>query len=261
MRLKRRTRIIALVLFAAAIITVLIPSFMKTANKIYVKGIVGDFDEVVEHVQPDMSYEEAKEEGLVDDEGYLIDKDTGQRESEKPVIWQYDVDRLYKDSLAYNNALVNNGQNLSEHTFQTPALDLEDYGIFSGVYAYISIPDADVDIPVYLGATNYNMSIGATHLGGTSLPIGGEMANCVIAGHNGYTGRTYFDYISYLDVGSSVFIKNYFYTLEYEVIDVRKIDPYDTNGVYLYPQRDILTLLTCAEMGRERWQVTCERKS
>ncbi len=258
-RRRRRRFIIAGILFFAAIVTFITPSIMKMANKAHMDSIVYNFEETAQEMREDGSYRDALENGEIDDEGYPIDEE-GNRTDDKPVVYKYDIDRLYKDSLAYNTEVVA-GQHLSEWQFTQPALNLGDYGIWNGVYAYVTIPALGLDVPIYLGATNYNMSIGVTHLGGTSLPIGGETSNCVIAGHNGYTGRTFFDYISELDVGDSVSVTNYFYTLEYEVIESKQILSTDVSGVYLAPHKDRLTLLTCADRGRERWQVTCERKN
>lgn len=258
-RRKRRLLIVGLAFFLAALIAFLSPTVMKMANKAHMDNVVRRFEETAQDVEDEGSYEDAVENGEIDEEGYPIDED-GNRTDDKPVIYKYDVDRLYKDSVEYNLSLLKS-QHLSEWQFTQPALDLTEYGIWNGIYAYLTIPALSLDIPVYLGATDYNMSVGVSHMGGTSLPVGGETTNCVIAGHNGYTGRTFFDYISNLDVGDSVSITNYFYTLEYEVIESKKISSTDVNGVYVAPHKDRLTLLTCANRGIERWQVTCERKT
>ena len=256
--MKLWVKIVALVLVLAAVGVFLTPVVMKQVKKNEINGIIEDFDRASEQVH-DGSFEEAKEKGEVDDEGYPIDED-GNRTSNERVTYKADLDRLFEDSKKYNESLIA-GQDLDEYVFTVPALNLYDYGLFSDLYAYISAPSIDMDIPVYLGASNLNMAYGATHLGGTSLPIGGTPSNCVISGHNGYTGAIYFDNIAYLQVGDRVSITNYWYTINYKVIDVSRISKSTTNDIYVEPGKDRLTLLTCANRGRERTQVICERDS
>lgn len=70
-------------------------------------------------------------------------------------------------------------------------------------------------MPVYLGATDVNLASGAAHLSQTSLPIGGENTNCVIAGHRGWNGAAYFRYVPDLEKGDFVTLQNLWETLTY----------------------------------------------
>ena len=257
--MKLWAKIVAIILFLAAAVVFLTPTVMKQVREKEMNGLIEEFEEVVENVEDEGTFEEAVENGEIDDEGYPIDEE-GNRTSSERVVYQADLDRLFEDSKKYNESLIAE-QNLNEYVFTTSALDLYDYGIFSNIYAYISAPSINMNIPVYLGASNMNMAYGATHLGGTSLPIGGTPSNCVISGHNGYTGAVYFDNIAYLNVGDRVSITNYWYTLNYKVVDVRRISKSTTNDIYVVPNKDTLTLLTCANRGTERTQVICERDS
>ena len=141
-----------------------------------------------------------------------------------------DLDRLYQDSAAYNAAL-NERQDM-ETDFSRAALNLTDYGIFDGIYGYISAPSIGLNIPIYLGAGEYNMACGGAHLYHTSLPLGGESTNTVIAGHTGYFGRTVFDYLPQLSEGDSVSVTTYFGTLNYCVIAKKEITATETNDLY-----------------------------
>lgn len=51
----------------------------------------------------------------------------------------------------------------------------------------LSIPKMDLELPIYLGATAEHLASGAAQLSQTSMPIGGENTNCVLAGHGGGT--------------------------------------------------------------------------
>ena len=205
----------------------------------------------------DGSHEDAVENGEVNDDGYLIDDD-GQIISDHPVVYQMDIDRLYADSVAYNECLQEH-QDMDHIDFADEALNLADYGIYDGIYGYITASSIGLNAPIYLGASESNMAWGAAHLMNTSLPTGGEGNNIALAGHTGYFGRVVFDNISYLDEGDTVSITTYFGTLTYQVISKKEILSTETNDIYVVKGKDLLTLLTCARMGKTRYQVTCER--
>ena len=117
-------------------------------------------------------------------------------------------------------------------------------------------------LSLYLGATYKHMADGAAHLSQTSLPIGGENTNCVIAGHRGYNGASYFRYIEKLKVGDVVSITNLWETLTYRVAEIKIIDPHEVKEILIQDGRDLVTLLTChpyASGGRQRYVVYCER--
>ena len=120
----------------------------------------------------------------------------------------------------------------------------------------------ELKMPIYLGATNQHMADGAAHLSQTSLPIGGRNTNCVIAGHRGYNGASYFRYIEKLKVGDIVTITNVWETLTYRVAEIKIIDPHDVKEILIQDGRDLVTLLTChpyASGGKQRYVVYGER--
>lgn len=148
--------------------------------------------------------------------------------------------------------------------YQEPSFNLTEYGIEDGVIGVISIPKLDIKMPIYLGATYDNMAKGAAHLSQTSLPIGGENTNCVIAGHRGWNGADYFRYIDRLEPGDTVTITNLWETLTYTVSEIKIIYPNDVDEILIQDDRDILTLLTChpyGSGGRFRLVVYCELTS
>ena len=174
----------------------------------------------------------------------------------------------YKDLLeaieAYNEEIYQEEQaNLCDAwAYQEPSFDLTEYGIEDGVLGVISIPKLDIEMPIYLGATYDNMAKGAAHLSQTSLPLGGENTNCVIAGHRGWNGADYFRYIDRLEPGDTVTITNLWQELTYTVSDIKIIDPNDVDEILIQDGKDMLTLLTChpyGSGGRFRLVVYCER--
>ena len=175
-----------------------------------------------------------------------------------------DYPELWADMVRYNETIYTQGQaGLScEYDYQKPSFTLTQYGLADEVFGVISIPAMELEMPIFLGATEQHMADGAAHLSQTSLPIGGENTNCVIAGHRGYNGASYFRYIDKLKVGDMVSITNLWETLTYRVCEIKIIDPYDVTEILIQPGRELLTLLTChpyASGGRQRYVVYCER--
>jgi sortase A len=126
----------------------------------------------------------------------------------------------------------------------------------------ISIPSLELDLPLYLGASDENLSKGAAVLSQTSIPIGGNNTNCVVAGHRGWYGASYFRYLNKLQSGDEVIITNLWESLRYTVVEITTIKPNDVEAIHIRENRDLLTLLTChppASGGKERLLVFCER--
>ena len=175
-----------------------------------------------------------------------------------------DYPELWADMVRYNETIYTQGQaGLScEYDYQKPSFRLSDYGLGDEVFGVISIPAMELEMPIYLGATEQHMANGAAHLSQTSLPIGGENTNCVIAGHRGYNGASYFRYIDKLKVGDLVSVTNLWEELTYRVCEIKIIDPHDVTEILIQPGRELLTLLTChpyASGGKQRYVVYCER--
>ena len=132
----------------------------------------------------------------------------------------------------------------------------------SEVFAVISIPALELEMPVFLGANYRHMADGAALLGQTSIPIGGKNTNCIIAGHRGWGGASYFRYVDKLQPGDEVIITNLWETLQYRVAEIQIIQPNEDEQILIKPGQELVTLLTChpyASGGRQRYLVICER--
>lgn len=138
------------------------------------------------------------------------------------------------------------------------------YGLEEEVFGIITIPALDLEMPLYLGATSAHMAKGAAHLSQTSLPIGGNNTNCVIAGHRVWNGAAYFRNVTVLQSGDTVIITNLWETLTYTVTATDIIEPYEVEKILIQEGKDMLTLLTChpyASGGKQRHVIYCERKN
>ena len=240
---------------------ILFPPISNSVGKSIANNEIAKFEQQINNIA-EGSFEEALERGEIDSEGYPIDEN-GVRTSDVPIIFEVESGRLLADSIAYNEELKKTqSQLLTSETYENQVLNLLDYGVITNIYGYVSAPTIDMQLPVYLGANEYNMSYGAAHLCYTSLPTGGETTNTVIAGHTGYIGRIYFDKLRYLQIGDSIQFTNYWGTLNYRVAETKIVDEKESSDIYLKKDKDLLTLVTCIsdkQGGFDRYIVICER--
>lgn len=183
---------------------------------------------------------------------------TEQPENNKPYA------ALWEAMQNYNAGLPNTQQALlrSVDDYIKPSFVLTEYGLEDNVFGVISIPKLDVSLPIYLGASDQNMANGAVHLSQTSLPIGGETTNAVIAAHRGWNGASYFLNIHKLAAGDTVTVTNLWETLTYEVKEIKLIAPNEAKEIYIQEGKELLTLMSCHPIGsggKQRYLVFCER--
>lgn len=171
---------------------------------------------------------------------------------------------LWRDMMEYNQEIFRTGQERlnGKSAYEVPCFTLADYGLPDEIFAVLSIPALDIEMPVYLGATSQHMADGAAVMSQTSIPIGGENTNCIIAGHRGWNGAHYFLYINKLKEGDRITVTNLWETLTYQVTQTRVIMPNEVEQIHIQPSRELVTLLSChppGTGGRQRYLVICER--
>lgn len=145
--------------------------------------------------------------------------------------------------------------------YEQETLDLSSYGILDGIIGFLKIEKMGIELPLYLGATQEHLALGAAQLTETSYPIGGENTNSVIAAHRGYSKTAMFRDIERLEMGDEVLIENFRETLHYEVSEIVIVDPTETDRLLIRPGEDLVTLLTCHPYGSnaKRYLVYCRR--
>ncbi|OZG69538.1 class C sortase [Bifidobacterium eulemuris] len=119
----------------------------------------------------------------------------------------------------------------------------------SGAMATIEIPSISVYLTIAHGTSDEVLTSRAGHLYGTSLPVGGESTNSVIAAHRGLPDKLMFTRVDELRSGDVMYIHVLGETLGYKVFDVQITDPDDTTYLTVEPGRDLLTLFTCTPYG------------
>lgn len=154
---------------------------------------------------------------------------------------------LRKAMFNYNEGLYLSGQSglIDQLSYEKPDFLLSDYGVDSDILGYITIPKIDIKLPIYNGASKENMAKGAAYLANTSLPVGGDNTNCVIAAHTRYKGIHMFKRITELKSGDEIYITNLWETLVYKVVETKVIDPKDSQNIYIQENRSLVTLSTC----------------
>lgn len=173
------------------------------------------------------------------------------------------LESLFQRMEAYNKNLFATGQKnlVDPFSYEKASIDLIEYGLVDNIVGYIEIPKMGVSLPIYLGATQDNMVLGAVHLSETSLPIGGENTNCVIAAHRGMRTAAMFRDIEELVSGDEVTVTNFKEALHYRVKEIKIIDPNDVDKVHIQKGKDMVTLLSCHPylVNNQRYVVFCER--
>lgn len=221
-------------MFILGLVLFLYPLVNKYENKIEVNETKKTFEKTVEKLK-----EESKEE-------------------DSP------LNKLYSDMKAYNEKIYKDKQSdlKDPWSYEQSSFDLTKYGVDNNIIGYIIVPHMEIELPIYLGANSDNMAKGAVHMSQTSLPIGGENTNCVIAAHRGYKGIPMFCDIEIMEIGDEVIIKNLWETLKYRVSNIKIINPSDSQEVLIQPGKDMVTLITCHPYTKnyKRYVVYCERE-
>ena len=170
---------------------------------------------------------------------------------------------LYAAMQNYNAEIYAGGQSglTDPFAYEEAPLDLAAYGYDDDVLAVLWIPRLNLELPVYLGASRENLAKGAALLGQTSMPLGGENTNTVIAAHRGYYGAEMLRNVQQIQIGDKITLTTPWDTLVYRVCELKIIQPDDINAVLIQPGRDLLTLTTCHPytQNTQRYLVIAER--
>ena len=235
---KKLTLLLAAVLFIGGICVLLYPTARTAAFRKAEQETIHQFAQYrAEYVQPETSYS---------------DVSPAEKEKRFPELWGACVEyneRLYKTHQATFTAEM----------LELPSLDLAEYGWDNEVFATLSIPTAEIEAPLYLGASAYNQNRGGAILGQTSMPIGDESTNCVVAGHRTWSAVVHFRSLEDVEIGDPVYLTNPWETLRYQVVSVEVIPPDSLDLVRIQPGRDLLSIFTCNYSATQRVLVTCER--
>ncbi|MCH1976228.1 class C sortase [Enterococcus hirae] len=146
----------------------------------------------------------------------------------------------------YNQELAERGMGaitLPTYTGRKEA-DLANY-LANHLIGSIQIPKIRISVPLFDHASPTILQYGAGVLEGTSYPTGGKNNHSVISAHSGIPERKLFTDLDQLEL-EDIFIITYAEEkLAYEVNDITIVTPDDVSSLKIYPEEDLVTLVTC----------------
>lgn len=156
---------------------------------------------------------------------------------------------LWEEALQYNKALSQ-----KQNRFSLSDQDLQSYRQLlnidqTGIMASVKIPKLSIDLPVYHGVEEEILQVGAGHLPGSSLPVGGENSHCVISGHSGLASARLFTDLDKLKLKDFFELHTLGKVLTYEVDQIVTVLPKDLKDLEITKGKDFCTLITCTPYG------------
>lgn len=130
-----------------------------------------------------------------------------------------------------------------------------------GLMGHLKIPAISADLPIYHGTDDSTLERGIGHLEGTSLPVGGRGTRSVLTGHRGLSTARLFTDLDNVGEGDTFTLEILDQVLTYEVVEVKVVDPDQTQELLTDSERDLVTLVTCTPLGinSQRILVTGQR--
>jgi len=109
----------------------------------------------------------------------------------------------------------------------------------------LEVPKLDLNIPIFIGASQENLAKGIAQVEGSSLPTGGESTHTVLSGHRGMGTKAMFRHLDHLDIGDVFYIHTLEETLTYHVYDTNVILPHETESLMIQEGKDLASLFAC----------------
>lgn len=160
-----------------------------------------------------------------------------------------DREQYIQDAAQYNSELLATGNifhpNEDQHQNYLNQLSIDG----DSVMGTITIPAIGVYLPIYHGTDETVLAVGAGHLEGTSLPVGGQGTHTVITGHRGLPSAKLFTDLDSLAEGDYVVLKVFGEELTYQLDQIRIVLPEEIDDILIEPEKDLLTLVTCTPYG------------
>lgn len=168
--------------------------------------------------------------------------------SEKEKAIMFKAAREYNKRLAENQPVIGDGFSQAEVGSEEyeQLLKIND----AGMMGYIRIPLVDEEIPLYHGVEDKILQVGIGHIMESSLPVGGKSTHAVLIGHSGLPSKLLFTHLEELKKGNIFYIRILDKTLAYRVDNISTVLPDETESLYVVPDKDYVTLITCTPYGQ-----------
>lgn len=159
-----------------------------------------------------------------------------------------ELNELFAEAENYNKRIRDNPSAFFEPSLIDGYEDVLDI-TGTGIMGYIDIDKINVELPIYHGIRKEVLQIGAGHLTGTSLPVGGESTHCVLSGHRGLPSARFFTDLDELEIGDTFTINVLDRRFTYEVDQIKTVLPEEYDDLRIVDGKDYCTLLTCTPYG------------
>ncbi|QIK62653.1 class C sortase [Leucobacter viscericola] len=115
---------------------------------------------------------------------------------------------------------------------------------------WIEIPNIHVSLPIHHGTDAKTLELGAGHLHGSALPVGGTSTHAVVTAHSGRATSQLFTDLDKLKKGDVFYSEVLGERFYYRVDNIEVVDPlYSGDKLRQIAGEDHLTLLTCTPTG------------
>ena len=119
----------------------------------------------------------------------------------------------------------------------------------TGEMSSVEIPKIGVNLPIYHGTDETVLALGAGHLEGTSLPVGGESTHAVVSAHSGLAEARMFDDLRELEEGDVFIFRTLDQPYAYKVTSIETVLPSEIESLTIQEGKDLATLITCTPYG------------
>ncbi|WP_265458849.1 class C sortase [Enterococcus sp. HY326] len=109
----------------------------------------------------------------------------------------------------------------------------------------LNIPALSVEMPIFDQTAETLLEMGATVVGGTDMPVGGEGTHSVLAAHRGLPQKKLFTDLPDLKEGNIFVLTIFGEKLAYQVDQITVVLPDQIEVLAAQPGEDLVTLLTC----------------
>ena len=214
--MKKQTSILPIVLLlAAALLIGSYPLISNLQHKHLQKKMINDFQSAVEETPQQVlqnEWEKAREYNR-----HIAAEQTGLQEP-------FANGKTQQPGTEYENLLNLNGD---------------------GVMGYIEIPKIQVRLPIVHGTDAEELERAAGHLPKTSLPVGGKSTHAVLSAHRGLPSAKLFTDLDQLEEEDIFSLHILDKVLYYRVIQIKVVEPEDTQDLRIAEGSDYVTLVTC----------------
>ena len=169
--------------------------------------------------------------------------------SDLETLNEEDFTKLLDEARAYNERLAGNHNRytLSDDEMEEYLGLLNPFG--NGIMGTLEIDKIGVLLPIYHGTNEGVLRIGAGHLEGTSLPVGGPGTHTVITGHRGLPSAMLLTELDKMEIGDIFTLHVLGDVLTYKVDQILVVEPDQMDALAIENGKDYCTLVTCTPYG------------